>query len=991
MGPSEPKRWRGRSAAVALLVGIACLAEATAQAPEPTAEEVVARAREIYAREGPRAALPEFERALALFRQGDDRRGEAIVLGLIGNCYKRFGDFPKALDHLQRSLAMKQQLGDRLEEGKTHSHLGLVYWEMGDYARAAEALGRSIALAREVSDRQLEGAALNNLGLVYDEQGDYRRSLAQYERALELHRQTGFERGESDTLGNIGGVHLLLGRYREALVYYEQALAISERLKLKASASQDLGNIALCRLGLGETTEALAAFDRALALAREAGLAKEEADWHKGRGTALARVGRYDPALEEYEQARQIYEKAGLKRELVELLQDLGGVHAVLGDLGSAETAFRRAMQLSEDIGHPRGVTVGLLALGDLEGRRTRHEEAAALYRQAFTRAQEAEDRGHMAEALVELALAYRALGRPGQAVEEAPRGLAQARASGARPLEARALHALGEGERALGRFAEALEHYAAGEDIAAAVGDPELGWRLAFGRGQALESLGRDEEAVAAYRRAVERIESVRAQLREERFRAGYIEDKYQPYVALVRLFLKLGRIGDAFAASERLRARAYLEMLNRGAPPILDDEWRRQETELRERIRRLQRSVAEETEKDPPRQRGEALELFNAELDAAERSYQELLDDLRRTVPTYGAVRTLVVPSVEDVQRRLPADTALVEYVLGKDSLFVLVLTSSSLKGKTVPVATADLDTRVGVLRKLLLRDGSAEWRRPAEGLRRLLIEPIEREGWLRGIDRLYLVPHGILHYLPFATLLHRTEGARPRYLVEDYVLAYLPAAGTLLGPPREPSARAKMLALAPSSARLRHAQQEASTVSSLFGRESRALLGRGATESSFKRLAPGYDVLHLATHGTFNKRNPLFSGVELEADDADDGRLEVHELVGLRLNAGLVTLSACETALGSGYFVDVPVGDDFVGLTRAFLFAGSPSVLATLWEVDDRSTVHLMRGFYGRLHRADKATALAAVQRAALKGGRPHDHPYFWAPFVLVGRME
>ena len=145
------------------------------------------------------------------------------------------------------------------------------------------------------------------------------------------------------------------------------------------------------------------------------------------------------------------------------------------------------------------------------------------------------------------------------------------------------------------------------------------------------------------------------------------------------------------------------------------------------------------------------------------------------------------------------------------------------------------------------------------------------------------------------------------------------------------------------------------------------------------------------HLATHGIFNKRNPLFSGVELEADETEDGRLEVHELVGLRLNADLVTLSACETALGSGYFVDVPVGDDFVGLTRAFLFAGSPSVLATLWEVDDRSTVRLMRGFYEGLRQADKATALAAAQRAALKGGRPHAHPYFWAPFVLVGRMD
>jgi CHAT domain-containing protein len=131
-----------------------------------------------------------------------------------------------------------------------------------------------------------------------------------------------------------------------------------------------------------------------------------------------------------------------------------------------------------------------------------------------------------------------------------------------------------------------------------------------------------------------------------------------------------------------------------------------------------------------------------------------------------------------------------------------------------------------------------------------------------------------------------------------------------------------------------------------------------------------------------------NPLLSNLALQADAANDGRLEVHEILDLRLRSQLVTLSACDTALGSGYFAEVPAGEEFVGLTRAFLYAGSPAVLATLWQVNDRSTLDFMRAFYQQLDVRGAATALAEAQRKMLHSGGRYSHPYFWAPFVLVG---
>ncbi len=983
--------FRRRNTIAILLTGFVVLGGATGEQSE-VADDVLARARHVYMQEGPRAALPEFERALTLYRESDDRLGEAVTLGLIGNCHKRFGDFRLALDYLDRALAMKQELGDRLEEGKSLSHLGLVYWEMGEYPKAIDYLNRSIEVAREVKNRKLEGSALNNLSLVYDEQGDYRRSLENYKRVLELYDDVDFPRGESDTLGNIGGVYLLLGQYGKAQDYYERALAISERLDLKPAISQDLGNLAWCYLGLGDVEAALRSFDRALHLAQEAGLVKEEADWLRGRGSAYLVAGKYDLALEMYAQALRTYETAGLKRELVEALNKLGNVHILLSDVASGEKAFRRAIKLAREIGHPRGVTFNLIALGDLERRRGRYEEAAALFGEALTQAREAEDRAHVAESLLQLAFASLEQGRLDEAAERARQGLKVSREIEASLREAEGLYALGETERRRGNLHAALEQFAAGEAIVDAVGEPELLWRLLYARGQVLESLGRDETAVQALQRAVATIEEVRSRLREERFRAGYIEDKYQVYVALVRLQLKLGRMSEAFSSAERLRARRHLDLFNRSPAPVASGAKDLAEFGLRQRIRQLQAALEEEYERPRPTQRRQAIELLSSELATAERAYQNLLDDLRRTEPEYAAARALTIPSTERVRGSLPPETALLEYVVAEDGVVIFVLTPDKLRAKSIPLRRADLQAKVELLRDLILRAESQAWRGPAASLTRSLLEPIEQAGWLEGVERLYIVPHGILHYLPFA-VLPRLAADETRFLMEDYVVAYLPSAATLVHRAKaggSASSERNLLALAPECARLRYAPEEAKGITEYFPERHFVLVGTRATEGSFKEMAARYDVLHLATHGYFNKINPLLSGLALEPDEHEDGRLEVHEILGLRLDADLVSLSACETALGSGYFAEIPAGDDFVSLTRAFLSVGSASVLASLWEVDDRSTLELMRDFYEGLGQSDQAQALAQAQRSMLRKGGGYRHPYYWAAFVLSGAV-
>ena len=284
-------------------------------------------------------------------------------------------------------------------------------------------------------------------------------------------------------------------------------------------------------------------------------------------------------------------------------------------------------------------------------------------------------------------------------------------------------------------------------------------------------------------------------------------------------------------------------------------------------------------------------------------------------------------------------------------------------------LPIARNDLGARIELLRDLLDEPRGDKWIKPAEGLASLLVRPIQNEQWLDGVSQLYVVPHGVLNYLPFALLPQQRVGDKS-LLIDTYSIAYLPTAAVLLRDARKPNGPQSLLAMSPNRSRLRYAPDEVRSIDALFRPRSEMLLGVDATESRFKSLAGKHGVLHLATHGQFNKLNPLLSGLELEADGIDDGMLQVHEVLGLRLNADLVTLSACDTALGSGHLAMIPAGDEFVGMTRAFLSAGSSSVVATLWEVDDRSSGKLMRRFYEHLAQstrpADKAGALARAQR-------------------------
>jgi CHAT domain-containing protein/Tfp pilus assembly protein PilF len=949
---------------------------------------------EAYYAEGPGAALRHWERALATFRALDDRAGQGVALGNLGAGHFALGDLDRALRYYEQSLELAAAVGDHRTRGNALGNIASVHKGRGDYALAAEYYERALETRARTGDRRGQAADLNNLGLVSEALGDLKGAEAHFRRALNLNREDGRERAAANNLTNLANLATRRCRYQTALDLYRDALAARLETSDRQGEALDRQNLGLLHLSWGDYPAALRSLEASLAILQQlemplwaAEVRGDIAAVHEAMGNleaarsqltramaeaggdpnlapslALQRadlstdMGELEQAAELYRDAESGYARLNDTRGRAEAQTGLGYLLLSREDYDAAEEAFSRALQVHESVGDLRPAAMARVRLGDAR----------------FLRGDTAAARNTYLEAIA----AYRSVEDPvGQAVAEG---------------------ALAELDLHSGAAAQAERGYASA--LARIEGQPvaPVRWHLRLGRGLALREQGRLDEAVAELRAAAADVEAVGSGLPVTERRYGYMEDKWQLYAEASRTELKRGRVAAAFEMSERMRARQLVDLLSRGRldPGSPDRALQGEEENLRRRITLLSdelyasnRSAAglrEARTAEPPSALRESL------VDARDR-YQELMARLEASNPGYAALFTGSVAGTRDVQRLVPPDALFVEYVVSDDWTLAFLVTREAMTALELPVGRKTLRQLVRFLRGTLGPEGPDElWRTPLRRLYEELVAPLEASGYLEGKRLIVFAPHAELHYLPFQALLvpgPRGEG----YLIESWDVAYVPSASVwleLANRERRGGARG-LLAMAPRPDVLVHSGGEVRGITR-GDTLAEAVVGPQATEGRFVALAPERRILHLATLGDLNRRNPLFSSVLLNPDEGSDGRLEVQEVFGLELRADLVVLSACETALGSGLREDIPPGDDWVGLVRSFLYAGARSVLASLWTVDDRATAILMERFYDELRRGQPSVrALAEAQRSVLLEPGVKD-PFYWAAFQISGRV-
>jgi CHAT domain-containing protein len=475
--------------------------------------------------------------------------------------------------------------------------------------------------------------------------------------------------------------------------------------------------------------------------------------------------------------------------------------------------------------------------------------------------------------------------------------------------------------------------------------------------------------EAEAAYRQAVVAIEDMRSLVGPEMYRESFFEDKVDTYEGLVLVLAEQGKTAEAFDISERARARAFLDLL--GNRVALTQGWSEaliaEERGLREWISFLKGEPGEITAR-------------GRELERARAAYQTFLQKVRAFNSEQVALRTVAPLTLPEVQALLPEGAVLLEFFVTEEATLLWSVERARTAAVLLPLGRQALAQQVRAFRELIgSRGQEVETQAFAQALFNQLVRP-GLQG--RTPNELLIVPHDALHYLPFQALMPAPD----RYLILEAPLYYYSSASLMQ------FTRAKTQSGAPSllalgnpdlqdpTLNLRYAEREVRTVAEFF--PDTVVLTRGeATKTRSREESPRYRLLHFATHAELDEADPLGSALRLTPSNGDDGRLEVQEIFGLDLHASLVVLSACETALGT-----LTRADELTGLTRAFIYAGTPSVITTLWQVNDRASYELMQEFYRNLKTGQaKAEALRQAQLATLA---KYPHPYFWAAYQLTG---
>lgn len=808
------------------------------------------------------------------------------------------------------------------------------------------------------------------------------------------------------------------GPFDELAATAREARVLSQTLGDTRREAQAVNYLGAAHFFSGRFDEALAAFTEVAGLARAAGDRYFEATALNNAAQIHRNQGRFEEALQvmmsivEFVRAMTPTADPGAPARTV---RNIGILYMELGDYDRAEPFVHEALDLARKWKSVALEQASLMSLGVLAKRRARWKEAVAFFEQALALDAQVGDKGLRAEIHGNVAEAYLESGDLASAERHNRAALDLARALGARLAEAIWVGNVAMTELAAGRPSDALATLDEAFARFQAIGPtPEKEWVLHLTRARAYRTLGRPDEALAAYGDSIGTIERLRAgAVATETSRASVIATRRDPFVEHVDLLFSRGRHADALAVAERYRARAFLDQLAESRINLreaLTEELRRREDDLFKRLSDLQRELWSAS------LRAERRRQLERDLVESERALEAFGVDVRRRDPRYASVQYPETLDADRIRQELPdAKTALVEYFLGGERSFAWIVTRDAVRMVELP-ARKVIEARVTAYRRALTRPvsqltlGAAERTTRAARLRldEAVLAPIEPA--LKGTAALVIVPDGALAYVPFETL------GGQRSLVARTAVSYASSASALAALRREdasPAGAVKTLvafgdpvfdavaasgrsALAASHAergfsfaRLLHARAEVTAIANLFPTGRRQVyLGAGADEDAVKQATLAqYRYVHFATHGALDEDIPARSGLLLGRGpaSAEDGLLQTREVLRLRLNADLVTLSACSTGLGR--LVD---GEGVLGLTRAFLYAGARSVVVSLWNVNDAATAELMRAFYQGLSRGlPKARALQAAKlRLANGANRLWRHPYYWSAFVLIG---
>jgi CHAT domain-containing protein/tetratricopeptide (TPR) repeat protein len=843
---------------------------------------------------------------------------------------------PNSQFKIINSQVLAQTPVERKAEADRLLQQGLQQFQISQFQAALQSWQQALIIYREIKDRQSEGIALGSLGVAYQSLGDYAKAIEYEQQWLAIAREIKDRQSEGKALGNLGNAYRNLGDYAKAIEYQQQWLAIAREIKDRQSEGMALNNLGNAYNFLGNYAKAIEYQEQSLAIAREIKDRQSEGIALGSLGNAYRNLGDYDAKAIEYQQ-----QWLAIAREI----KDRQSEGMALNNLGNA---YRK--------------------LGD-------YAKAIEYQQQWLAIAREIKDRQSEGIALEELGRAYQSLGDYAKAIEYEKQGLVIAREIKDRQREGPALGFLGYAYQSLGDYAKAIEYQQQWLASAREIKDRQSEGEALGLLGLALYKSGNLPAAETTLLDSIKVSESLRAGL-DDANKVSMFETQTDPYVNLQQVLIAQKKTNAALEIAERGRARAFVELLaSRQAPSASVPTTINPPT-----IQQIKQIAKEQnaTLVEYSAIRNESLYIWVIK-PTGEITFRSVdLKSLKINLPKLSEDTRV---SAATGRRGLnEQDTAISEMIRGtRDALGV----------------SGDIANQQAANRPNFTRAYSRIIYPKLQQIYQLLIQPIADLLPTDPNAPIIFIPHKSLFLVPFVAL----QDPGGQYLIEKHTILTAPAI-QILQLTRQSRQKVRQLALKNNLVvgnpimpkvgnpprqlpPLPGSEQEAITIAKILN--TQAITGSQATKASITQQMLKARIIHLATHGLLNevKRRDLPGAIALAPSGNDDGLLTSSEILDLKLNAELVVLSACNTGRGK------LTGDGVLGLSRALISAGVPSIIVSLWYIPDAATAELMAEFYRQLQQnPNKAQALRQAMLITMK---MHPQPQDWAAFTLIGEAE
>ncbi|MER3445529.1 MAG: hypothetical protein C4291_01240 [Candidatus Dadabacteria bacterium] len=885
-------------------------------------------------------------------------------------------------------------------------------YDKGNYDKALYKLSEAEEHAKSTEDKIKIAGILSKGGFGLIEKRLFRTSLSYYDRSLEINRILNNKPGLVNNYSYIGKVYTEIGEYEKGIEYFEKALKVQEELNDKSGISHNLNNMANLCSYLGNYQESIRLLNRALKISEEIKDPFQTAKTLINLGTINFRLRNYQTSIEYLDRAFKIADSTKEENLKAYALNLIGVVNRSQGNYERALDNYKRALKINKKLGLKPEIAMNLSIIGELYKELGRYDEALKYLKQSLDISESLNDRLITAANLNYIGEVRYKQGNYGEALRLYNSSLAISQKLGFKDGIARSLNNIGYLKGDMKEWDSAIEDLDKAISIYKDLGDREWIRVSLFGRGLYSEKKGDLASAEKSYKEAVDVFESIREDVTGGKEAQQLFSDvNVRVYERLVSLLLRLGKKEEALEYIERSRSKALRDTFLRSGISSSDEKTRgllSLYNQLFHKEASISYKIAEEKSKPSPN--SEKIDNLVKTLAKTKEEFNRVSSQLSVKHNDIYKLLSIRPGKLLDLERenKLPLNVAFVEYFITDKQTYIFVINRRDLIVKGVSVSKEELKRSVTLFRILIEKnksnptnnwrdDGSNRYRSDIKPLKEistrlyhLLIKPIEDD--IRGADIVAIIPFGFLDYLPFHVLSEERADGGLDFFIEKRRLVYLVSTSTnylnlaLRNDRRREIRRVAAFGnpdLGEPELALPDSEKEVLVIKEMFPNTT-IFLKKDATKDNFKNSWGKNEIIHLAAHGLIQDEPSILLA------PLGSGSLTLSDITGLppARNTHLVVLSACNAAIDHNEANSNGTGLNSIAF--AFTMVGVPSVIATLWEIDDRATSELMSSFYKNLKTDGRFDyqSLRMVQIDMLKRPDKYGQPFYWAPFILLG---